>query len=575
MTALIRLTQRLIRAEGPAFRRALALSVMVLAMGAALLGLSGWFVTAAAAAGLAGIGIGFDFFRPSAGVRFLALGRAGARYGERMLTHGATLRALDALRGALWAGITRLPHEAQARLRGGEALNRLTADIDALDGLMARLVLPFVAAVLTHLGAALALALLVTPEVALAVGLVYLLTGATVLALVARSAHRPATEAEAALQGLRAASLDLMRNRADLAVAGALLRQEAVALGCAAADEAARNRLDRIDRLAGLAITAGAALAATLALALGGRAAEAGTIAPAQVAIGFFVALALAETLGVLRRGMADLGRMQGAAARVLALTEAPDRPSPLAAPLPAAPTSALPTPALPATPREPLLRAEGLRHRREGALRDTFGPLSFSLAPGETLLVTGPSGAGKSTLIATLAGLVPASGGAVWLAGRPLSHWPEDGLRRRLCAVPQRSALMAGTLAEALMLAWPGEDATGAETEAALWAALDAVQLGDVARARAGLATRLGPGGAGLSGGQAKRLALARAALRRPEVLLLDEPSEGLDAPTAAATLAGLRGLLPQAGFVLVSHRAPDAALAASRLHLEIPDHS
>lgn len=570
MSALIRLTRRLIRAEGPAFRRALALSVTVLAMGAALLGLSGWFVTAAAAAGLAGIGIGFDFFRPSAGVRFLALGRAGARYGERMLTHGATLRALDALRGALWAGITRLPHEAQARLRGGEALNRLTADIDALDGLMARLVLPFVAAVLTHLGAALALALLVTPEVALAVGLVYLLTGGAVLALVARSAHHPATEAEAALQGLRAASLDLMRNRADLAVAGALLRQEAVALGCAAADEAARNRLDRIDRRAGLAITAGAALSATLALALGGRAAEAGTIAPAQVAIGFFVALALAETLGVLRRGMADLGRMQGAAARVLALTEAPDRPAP-----PAAPTPAVPTSAGPATPGAPLLRAEGLRHRREGARRDTFGPLSFSLAPGETLLVTGPSGAGKSTLIATLAGLVPASGGAVWLAGRPLSHWPEDGLRRRLCAVPQRSALMAGTLAEALMLAWPGEDATGADTEAALWAALDAVQLGDVARARAGLATRLGPGGAGLSGGQAKRLALARAALRRPEVLLLDEPSEGLDAPTAAATLAGLRGLLPQAGFVLVSHRAPDAALAASRLHLEIPDHS
>ena len=568
MSALLRLTRRLIRTEGPAFRRALALSVTVLAMGAALLGLSGWFVTAAAAAGLAGIGIGFDFFRPSAGVRFLALGRAGARYGERMATHGATLRALDALRGALWAGITRLPHEAQARLRGGEALNRLTADIDALDGLMARLVLPFVAAVLTHLGAVLALWLLVTPQVALAVGLVYSLTGGAVLALVARAAHSPATEAEAALQGLRAASLDLMRNRADLAVAGALTRQEAVALACAATDEAARNRLDRIDRRAGLAITAGAALSAALALALGGRAAEAGTIAPAQVAIGFFVALALAETLGVLRRGMADIGRMQGAAARVLALADAPERPA-----CPALATALATAP--PAAPGEPLLRAEGLRHRREGALRDSFGPLSFTLAPGETLLVTGPSGAGKSTLIATLAGLVPASGGAVWLAGRPLASWPEAELRRRLCAVPQRSALMAGTLAEALMLALPEEMASDSATEAALWAALDAVQLGDVARARAGLETRLGPGGAGLSGGQAKRLALARAALRRPEVLLLDEPSEGLDAPTAAATLAGLRGLLPQAGFVLVSHRAPDAALAASRLHLEIPDYS
>lgn len=85
MNPLWRLALRLTRAEPRAFRRGLALSALVLMMGAALLGLSGWFVTAAAAAGVAGIGVGFDFFRPSAGVRFLALGRSAARYGERLL----------------------------------------------------------------------------------------------------------------------------------------------------------------------------------------------------------------------------------------------------------------------------------------------------------------------------------------------------------------------------------------------------------------------------------------------------------------------------------------------------------
>merc|ERR1712025_419406 len=107
-------------------------------MGAALLGLSGWFVTAAGLAGIAGIGIGFDMFRPSAGVRFLALGRAAARYGERVLTHDATLRALTALRVSLLRGQARRDARGLARLRGETALTRIVADVDALDGLALR-----------------------------------------------------------------------------------------------------------------------------------------------------------------------------------------------------------------------------------------------------------------------------------------------------------------------------------------------------------------------------------------------------------------------------------------------------
>ena len=102
------------RADKRAMRRGLALSVAVLVAGAALLGLSGWFITAAAAAGLAGAGAVFDVFRPSAGVRFLALGRTAARYGERLLTHDATLRALANLRVRLLAGIAARPWRRSA-----------------------------------------------------------------------------------------------------------------------------------------------------------------------------------------------------------------------------------------------------------------------------------------------------------------------------------------------------------------------------------------------------------------------------------------------------------------------------
>ncbi|SOB94442.1 thiol reductant ABC exporter subunit CydC [Rhodobacter maris] len=554
MKALLAVARLISETERMAFVRGLVLSIVVMVMGAALLGLSGWFVTAAAAAGIGGIGIAFDFFRPSAGVRFLALGRAAGRYGERMLSHDATLRALARLRGAVHAGITRLPHEVQARLRGAEALNRLTADIDALDGLMLRLVLPFFAACATQAAAFVALWFLVTPATAVAVLAIYALGGIAILTLTALTAHAPAAAAETSLQAIRAASLDLMRNRADLAVAGALERQTDGALAAVRAEEAARQRLDMIDQWSGAALALASGLAATAALLIGGRAAEAGQISPAEAAIGFFVALALAETLTTLRRGLAEWGRMQGAATRVLALVDTPARRTPKAAPAPRAGAA--------------LLETRALVHCRAGAARASFGPLSFTLAPGETLLITGPSGAGKSTLLSTLAGLIAPSSGEILLSGAPLEDWPEDRLRAKLTLVPQRSALLSGTIAENLALALPPERA---EDEERMWQALEAVHLAGVLHAREGLQTLLGPQGVGLSGGQAKRLALARAALRRPPILMLDEPTEGLDAATAHGTLTGLRKLLPEAGIIFVSHRHADAALADRCLTISV----
>ena len=186
---------------------------------------------------------------------------------------------------------------------------------------------------------------------------------------------------------------------------------------------------------------------------------------------------------------------------------------------------------------------------------------VSLTVAPGETVALVGPSGIGKSTLLAVAAGVLPPDAGRVAWRGRPLSAIPEAELRADLAFLPQRTALVAGTILENLALARDGL------SEAEAWAALDAAALRETIEARGGLTSRLAEGGAGLSGGESRRLALARTLLRRPALLLLDEPTEGLDPETARRALAGLRAYLPQAAILLASHRAAERE-AADRLH-------
>ena len=125
MSSLWRIFRLILRDQKTALMRGAVLSLVVLIAGIALLGLSGWFITAAAAAGLAGAGLVFDVFRPSAMVRFLALGRTAARYGERLLTHDATLKALTSIRIRLLEATVSAPHDALVRLRGPQAMQQL------------------------------------------------------------------------------------------------------------------------------------------------------------------------------------------------------------------------------------------------------------------------------------------------------------------------------------------------------------------------------------------------------------------------------------------------------------------
>lgn len=545
MRHLLHILRQMWQDQRSALLRGAGLSLVVLGMGAALLGLSGWFITAAAAAGLAGLGATFDVFRPSAMVRFLALGRAAARYGERVLTHDATLRALESLRLRVLSAHLAAPYARMIRIRGAQALNRLTADIDALDNLPLRLALPLLAGA-TVLALALALLwFLVGPIIALWITGGYALGAVAILGLAARHAVPLSRRAEKAAQAFRSRLIDLVLGRTDLAVHGAHQDQVRSIRAAESRRLALRQSLDRVERRTGTALGLLTTLvgAGTLAIAL--TAAQAGQIAPALAALSFLAALALAETVAPLRRAVAELGRMADAARRV-AGDRAQDRPAPE-----------------PGTPPTGPLGLTSATLLRPGTDRPVVQDLSLTLHPGETLALTGPSGSGKSTVLLAIAGLHPLAGGSVTLGDTDLSTLTENTLRAAVTLLPQRSALMAGTVEAALRL---GNTASDAE----LWQVLSAMRLDGLVRARGGLSMRLGPRGAGLSGGEARRLALARAILRHPSLLLLDEPTEGLDDPTARAVLQGLRGCLPQAAILLAAHRKAETAFADRVLALK-----
>lgn len=537
MRPLFRVFRLMVQSRRRSLAYGTALALVVLLMGAALLGLSGWFITAAAAAGLAGVGATFDVFRPSAMVRFLALGRTAARYGERLTTHDATLRVLASLRVRLLDNMAARPYDQLVQLRSARALNRIIADVDALDGIPLRLILPVFAGVAAHLVAFAVLWWLSDLRLALAILAIYGLGTIAMFTLSAARAHRRSARAERAAQRLRARLIDLLRTRTDLIVHGRIPAEAAAIRDTEAERRVLQARLDQIGRRAGAALSLVATAAGAAALYIGLRLAETGSLTPAIAAMGFFTALGLAETIAPMHRAVTELGRMTLAAARMTTVLDAPAAPSqPTFAPKP--------------DPAAPVVAFDAVSLVRGGAVNPVFSALSLSLARGETIALTGASGSGKSTVLELAAGLIAPSAGTVSLLGHPLLDWPEPALRTEVMLVPQRSHLVAGSLRENLLLADPDAD------DSALVAALDSCQLTAVFSTRNGLDTPLGPSGAGLSGGQARRLVLARALLRRPTLLLLDEPTEGLDHKTARKVLDGLRSALPDAAILIAAHR-------------------
>ncbi len=499
-----------------------------------LMAVSGWFIAAMALAGIAGAAI--NYYTPAAAIRACAIARSGGRYGERVVTHEATLRALAGLRAWLFRRLIPLAPARLAALRSGELFARLRADIDALEHFYLAVLVPAAVALLSVL-VAFVLCVIVLPAAAPVLLLGVMIGGVLLPLWTRRRAQRDAAQSVSEAGMLRGLLLDALRGHDDLLAWGGVAAHTARIDALAERLGGRRRRIERLRAVGGglAGVLAQLTLLAILIIAV--PAVRAGVLPRAELVMLALLALALFEVLGPLPEALAHWHATLGAAARVFELA---DTPPPFVEPRTSAPL-----------PAAPAIVFEEVRLRYAEDACWALDGIDLTLPAGARLAVVGASGAGKSSLLAALLKLYPVQTGRVLFGGEPLAALQGDVLRRQIAVIAQHSTLFNLSLRDNLLLAAPEADTDRIERAVRL-AQLEPF----VASLPQGYATVLGEAGALVSGGEARRIAIARALLQEAPVLVLDEPTEGLDARTVGELYAALSAAARGRTVLLITHR-------------------
>ncbi len=508
------------RRQAPAIVFGALVALASLAAGIALMAAAGHYIAAAA--------LGITLAVPVA-LEVTGVARVVLRYLERLTTHDATFRALAALRLWFYRGLARSAAGGLGFRRSGDVLARLVNDIEALDGVLLRLLIPL-------LGAAMLVPVLLVAvgrddETAAALVLVLFAVVAFVMPwramLAARAAAADETEAGGAL---RVSVLDTLTGLREIKVYEAEGRMLAgVQWQESRLFRAERDLAARGGALQGLAFLATQAALLAVLLIHGAN--------PVAVVVAVFVVVAAFEVVGGMPRAGVTAGRASAAASRVMQAAEAEPRVRDPARPAPMPGSNAL------------AFEHVAFRWTPEG--QAVFEDLSLDIPAGSRIAVLGPSGAGKSTLAALALKLVSPDEGQIRLGGTDIATLRSADVRRRIAWLSQTTHLFADTIRNNLLIGRDDAD------DDALWAALEAARIADMVRALPdGLEAWVGEQGSQFSGGQGRRLALARTLLSPAPILILDEPCSGLDLETERAFLATLNNTLEGRTVLMITHR-------------------
>ena len=513
----------------------LVLMITGLASSIGLLTTSGWFLAATA---IAGLGTLFNFFYPSASVRGLAIGRTLFRYFEKLVTHDATFRILAKLRVQVFEKIIPLSPAVLNRYRNSDLLNRLVSDVDTLDSLYLRLIAPFITAIFVILAMCIGLSFVNAP---LALGL-----GASLLLLVFviptvfyqlgkkfgdKLVHSRALYRTQFLEFIQAQAELLLFNAEDK-----LKDNMAKTEANWQADQQKEANLSGFSTALSLFLN-GLIIAAMLWFS---SQAEFGNdeYRMAFIALFTFAALASFEILMPLGSAFLHIGQVIASAERVTDIIEQ----QPLVTFNGKAEFDQNAT---------TLIEAKDLSFTYPERQNRALENLNLTIQKGKKVAILGKTGSGKSTLLQLLVRNYDANQGQLFLAGKPIADYAEDTLRSQFCFLTQRVHVFSDTLRQNLQFA----SAVNISDEKMI-EVLNQVGLGKLLEQEQGLDIWLGDGGRPLSGGEQRRLGLARILLNDAPILLLDEPTEGLDRETERQILRLILAHAENKTLIMVTHR-------------------
>lgn len=509
------------------------LAFVTLCASIGLLTLSGWFLSAAAVAGLTIARETFNYMLPGAFVRGFAMGRTAGRWGERVVSHNATFKLLTDLRIFFFEKLAPMIPGRVSNLRDADLLNRLVADIDAMDHVYLRLISPVTVGVL---GIAALTTLLCWFDMALGLTL-----GSVLLVLLLvwpvmfyKLGKRNGAELTQHKAEMRVATLDWLQGYSELTIFGAESRyRDAI---YAAQEKLLANQKVNAS-FTGLAsalllLANGWTLVLMLWLAADG---VNGQAPDPMIALVVFATMASVELLMPIAGAFQHLGQTLTSARRLneIILSE-PDVKFPSEETRHSGQFD---------------ITFENLTFNYSGGEQPALKDVSLTIPAGNKVAIVGQTGSGKSTLIQLLCRYWDAQQGDIRIAGTRLQEWKESDLRAAISVVSQRVDILNGSLRDNLIMAKP----TANDNE--LSAMLERVGLGKLLEAP-GLDAWLGDGGRQLSGGEKRRIGIARALLHDGPILLLDEPTEGLDKQTEQQIMALFKSHFENKTVIFITHR-------------------
>ncbi|EKO3503492.1 cysteine/glutathione ABC transporter ATP-binding protein/permease CydC [Vibrio fluvialis] len=509
------------------------LAFVTLCASIGLLTLSGWFLSAAAVAGLTIARETFNYMLPGAFVRGFAMGRTAGRWGERVVSHNATFKLLTDLRIFFFEKLAPMIPGRVSNLRDADLLNRLVADIDAMDHVYLRLISPVTVGVL---GIAALTTLLCWFDMALGLTL-----GGVLLVLLFvwpvmfyKLGKRNGAELTQHKAEMRVATLDWLQGYSELTIFGAESRyRDAI---YAAQEKLLANQKVNAS-FTGLAsalllLANGWTLVLMLWLAADG---VNGQAPDPMIALVVFATMASVELLMPIAGAFQHLGQTLTSARRLneIILSE-PDVKFPSEETRHSGQFD---------------ITFENLTFNYSGGEQPALKDVSLTIPAGNKVAIVGQTGSGKSTLIQLLCRYWDAQQGDIRIAGTRLQEWKESDLRAAISVVSQRVDILNGSLRDNLIMAKP----TANDSE--LSAMLERVGLGKLLEAP-GLDAWLGDGGRQLSGGEKRRIGIARALLHNGPILLLDEPTEGLDKQTEQQIMALFKSHFENKTVIFITHR-------------------